>query len=77
LKCARLTEDSSVSFLGLSIQRIPGLRRLFVSQPGYSATLVETYPYSRKQNSPLPPDFNSRTLSEEDMAPLEDDEITL
>ena len=49
LKCARLTEDSSVLFLGLSIQRIPGLR-LFVSQPGYSAALVETYPYSRKQN---------------------------
>jgi hypothetical protein len=76
LKCSRLTEDSSVSFLGLSIQRIPGLC-LFVSQPGYSAALVETYPYSRKQNSPLPPDFNNRTLSEEEMAPLEDDEITL
>jgi hypothetical protein len=58
------------------IQRIPGLR-LFISQPEYSAALVETYPYSRKQNSPLPPDLNRRTLSEEDMAPLEDDEITL
>ena len=63
-------------FLELSIQRIPGLR-LFVSQPVYSAALVETYPYSRKQNSPLPPKFNSRTLSEEDMAPLDDNEITL
>jgi hypothetical protein len=76
LKCARLTEYSSVSFLGLSIQKIPGLR-LFVSQPGYSAALVETYPYSRKKNSPLPPDFSNKTLTEEYMAPLDDDEITL
>jgi hypothetical protein len=76
LKCSRLTEESSVSFLGLSIQKIPG-SRFFVSQPGYSAALVETYPYTRKQNSPLPPDFNTRTLSDEDIAPLDAEETTL
>jgi len=75
LKCSRLTEDSSVSFLGLSIQRIPG-SRFFVSQPGYSAALVETYPYTRKQNSPLPPDFNTRVLSDDDVAPLDAEETT-
>ena len=76
LKCSRLTEDNSVSFLGLSIQKIPGFR-FFVSQPGYTAALVEAYPYSRRQNSPLPPDFNTRTLSEEDEAPLDEEETTL
>ena len=75
LKCSRLTEDNSVSFLGLSIQKLPG-SRFFVSQPGYSAALVEAYPYTRKQNSPLPPDFNTRTLSAEDMAPLDAEETT-
>ncbi len=40
--------------------------RLFVSQPGYATALSEQYAYKCKQNSPLPPDFNSRTVSEED-----------
>jgi hypothetical protein len=62
LKCSRLTEATAISFLGLSIQLLPGFR-LYVSQPGYTAALAENYEYKRKQNSPLPPDFNSRTVS--------------
>ena len=50
---------------------LPGFR-LFVSQPGYSAALAENYEYKRKQNSPLPPDFNSRTVSEEDQKALDE-----
>ena len=76
LKCSRLTTDNSVSFLGLSIQVIPGFR-LFVSQPGYTAALVETYDYKKRQNSPLPPDFNSRTVSVEDQEPLDEEGTTL
>ena len=37
-----------------------------MSQPGYATALSEQYAYKCKQNSPLPPDFNSRTVSEED-----------
>ena len=76
LKCSRLTEANAISFLGLSIQLLPGFR-LFVSQPGYTAALVETYDYARRQNSPLPPDFNSRKPTEDDLKPLDEDGITL
>jgi len=75
LKCNRLTESNPISFLSLSIQVLPGFR-LFVSQPGYSAALEQHYAYKRKQNSPLPPDFNSRTLSEEDQELLGEADIT-
>ena len=75
LKCSRLTENNSVSFLGLSIQLLPGFR-LFVSQPGYATALAEQYPFKRKQNSPLPPDFNSRTVSEEDQELLGEADVT-
>jgi hypothetical protein len=71
LKCSRLTEANAISFLGLSIQMLPGFR-LFVSQPGYSAALAENYGYKRKQNSPLPPDFNSRIVSAEDQKALDE-----
>ena len=75
LKCSRLAENNSISFLGLSIiQMLPGFR-LFVSQPGYATALAEQYAYKRKQNSPLPPDFNSRTVSKEDQELLGDKEI--
>ncbi len=57
LKCSCLAENNSISFLGLSIQMLPGFR-LLVSQPGYATALTEQYAYKCKQNSPLPPDFN-------------------
>jgi hypothetical protein len=75
LKCSRLAESNSISFLGLSIQMLPGFR-LFVSQPGYATALAEQYAYKRKQNSPLPPDFNSRTVSEEDQELLGEKDIS-
>ena len=75
LKCSRLAENNSISFLGLSIQMLPGFR-LFVSQPGYATALAEQYAYKRKQNSPLPPDFNSRTVSEEDQELLGEKDIS-
>ena len=75
LKCSRLTEANAISFLGLSIQLLPGFR-LYVSQPGYTAALAENYEYKRKQNSPLPPDFNSRTVSAEDQEALDESGIT-
>ena len=74
LKCSRLAENNSISFLGLSIQMLPGFR-LFVSQPGYATALAEQYAYKRKQNSPLPPDFNSRTVPKEDQELLGEKDI--
>ncbi len=37
---------------------------------------AEQYAYKRKQNSPLPPDFNSRTVSEEDQELLGEKDIS-
>ncbi len=54
---------------------LPGFR-LFVSQPAYATALAKQYAYKRKQNSPLPPDFNSRTVSKEDQELLGDKEIS-
>ena len=66
LECSNLAENNLISFLGLSIQMLPGFR-LFVSQPRYATALAEQSAYKCKQESPLPPpDFNSRTVSEED-----------
>jgi hypothetical protein len=75
LKCSCLAENNSISFLDLSIQMLPGFR-LFVSQPGYAKALAEQYAYRRRQNSPLPPDFNSRTVSEEDQELLGEKDIS-
>jgi hypothetical protein len=47
-----------------------------VSQPGYTGALTETYDYKKKTNSPLPPDFHSRTVSEEDQQLLDEAGIT-
>ena len=49
---------------------------LFVSQPGYAKALAEQYAYKRRQNSPLLPDFNSRTVSEEDQELLGEKDIS-
>jgi hypothetical protein len=66
LECSNLAENNSISFLGLSIQMLPGFR-LFMSQPRYATALAEQSAYKCKQELPLPPpDFNSRTVSEED-----------
>ena len=67
LKCSHLAENNSISILGLSIQMLPGFRLFVSSQPRYATALAEQYAYKCKQESPLPPpDFNSRTVSEED-----------
>jgi hypothetical protein len=47
-----------------------------VSQPGYATALAEQYTYKRKQNSPLPPDLNSRTVSAEDQKLLKEKDIS-
>ena len=64
LKLVQPSRREQLDILSI-IQMLPGFL-LFVSQPGYSTALAEQYAYKRKQNSPLPSDFNSRTVSKED-----------
>ena len=49
-------------------------RRVIKAQPGYSAALVET---QQEAEFSTTAGYDSRMLSEEDMAPLNDDKITL
>jgi len=70
LTCSELTPASPISFLGLSIAMLSG-RRFHVSQPGYVAALVSNFPTSngrliRRRETPLPGDFSTRKLLEDD-----------
>ena len=69
LKCHALTMQTSVSFLGMSIQMLEGWR-YFVSQPGYTQAIIEAFGYERKRSSPLPSDFNSRKPTGDDAVPI-------
>jgi hypothetical protein len=60
----KLNPETSISFLGLSIAILSGYR-FHVSQPGYTAAILENFPAQasdvvRAKESPLPTYFSSR-----------------
>jgi hypothetical protein len=70
----KLTPQSPISFLGLSIAIISN-GRFHVSQPGYIAALLENFPVQstnelRIKDSPLPCNFSSRSAKGEGSTPL-------
>jgi hypothetical protein len=70
----KLTPQTPISFLGLSIAIISG-GRFHVSQPGYIAALLENFPVQtstelRVRDSPLPSNYSNRSAKGEGSIPL-------
>ena len=66
----QLSDSTPISFCGISIEYLRG-RGLFMSQPGYLLALVNEYAESdRTYPTPLPINYASRTLSENQKQPL-------
>lgn len=66
----QLSDSTPISFCGISIEYLRG-RGLFMSQPGYLLALVNEYAENdRVYPTPLPNNFSSRTLSENQKQPL-------
>jgi hypothetical protein len=63
----KLTPQTPISFLGLSIAILTG-GRYHVSQPGYTAAILENFPAQsseviRPKDSPLPSNFSTRPMN--------------
>jgi hypothetical protein len=70
----KLTLQTPISFLGLSIAILAGWR-FHVSQPGYTAALLDNFPVQSSKtliskDNPLPSNFSNRTGSASDLTAL-------
>jgi hypothetical protein len=71
LTMSYLEQGKPVSFLGLSIEKT-ARGHLFISQPGYTASIVAAHGTGHKSPSPLPSNFTTRNLKDEDLKELSD-----
>jgi hypothetical protein len=71
LTMSYLGPKSSVSFLGLHIEQFED-GHLFISQPGYTASIIAKYGDDKTSPASLPSNFCNRSVSTEEVVELDD-----